>query len=654
MKSDQKMFESGRFFVGVNYWASHAGMLMWRNWDEATVDSDLKQLSEAGIEVLRVFPLWPDFQPLRAHLGNGSSVHEVRFGEEPLPNTEAGRCGVDETMADHFETFCNIAQKYGLKLIVALITGWMSGRCFVPDSFAGRNPITDPLLIKWEIRFVRYMVRRFKDNPAIGAWDLGNECNNMGSATRDEAFVWASAITNTVRSEDQIHPMVSGMHGLQPEGSHPWSAEDQGEILDILCTHPYPLFTAHCNTDPINTMKTILHPTAESVYYASMGHKPCFVEEGGTLGPTVSSPEVAADYLRAAMFSSWAHDLLGFCWWCAFDQDELCNAPYDWDPIERELGLFTFAGERKPVVNEFTKFKQFLEQFPLDKLPPRMMDATVVLTSAQDQWPVAYGAFALAKEAGLDVDYAWHQDEIPVSPVYLLPCISGNSAITKRAMDTILSRVENGAVLYISIANGALAHFQKITGLKIVTRNQSPGEGGEVCFSLGGESVSIRTQNRYVMEPAGAKVLIEDQYGNPFMSVQEFGKGKVFFVNAPIETIAASSPCALVDGQQVPYILHQPLYKLYDMLSIQNAAKITKHVNASIGITEHVINENSRVINILNHCPYSQTEEIVLLDSYCLDSLYCVGSECTAVQNDHGFTISLPENTGASVIVSRK
>ena len=48
MKKDQILFESGKFFVGVNYWASHAGMFMWRNWDEAIVDNDLKKLSEAG------------------------------------------------------------------------------------------------------------------------------------------------------------------------------------------------------------------------------------------------------------------------------------------------------------------------------------------------------------------------------------------------------------------------------------------------------------------------------------------------------------------------------------------------------------------------------------------------------------------------------
>ena len=36
------------FQLGCNYWASHAGVYMWRNWDRAVVEADLGSLS--GIE----------------------------------------------------------------------------------------------------------------------------------------------------------------------------------------------------------------------------------------------------------------------------------------------------------------------------------------------------------------------------------------------------------------------------------------------------------------------------------------------------------------------------------------------------------------------------------------------------------------------------
>ncbi len=56
--------DPGRFVVGCNYWASHAGTFMWRNWQAEVVEADFRQFAAAGLQVLRVFPLWPDFQPL--------------------------------------------------------------------------------------------------------------------------------------------------------------------------------------------------------------------------------------------------------------------------------------------------------------------------------------------------------------------------------------------------------------------------------------------------------------------------------------------------------------------------------------------------------------------------------------------------------------
>lgn len=51
----------------------------------------------------------------------------------------------------------------------------MSFRFYAPEAFDGKNFLSDPRLIKWEVRFVRYFVKRFKNENAILAWDLGNE-----------------------------------------------------------------------------------------------------------------------------------------------------------------------------------------------------------------------------------------------------------------------------------------------------------------------------------------------------------------------------------------------------------------------------------------------------------------------------------------------
>ena len=154
------------FQLGCNYWASHAGVYMWRNWDRAVVEADLARLSRCGVNVLRVFPLWPDFQPLTRLLSNGGS--ELRRGDTPLDRTTPeGLAGVDAQMMHRFEELLSIAEQHRICLIVPLITGWMSGRMFYPPAFEARNPITDYETVKWEIRFVKYFVRCFKDYRCI-------------------------------------------------------------------------------------------------------------------------------------------------------------------------------------------------------------------------------------------------------------------------------------------------------------------------------------------------------------------------------------------------------------------------------------------------------------------------------------------------------
>ena len=71
MAENNPLTTAGTFIVGCNYWASHSGTAMWKDWRRDVVAEDLRKLAEAGIQVLRVFPLWPDFQPL-AQLGTGS------------------------------------------------------------------------------------------------------------------------------------------------------------------------------------------------------------------------------------------------------------------------------------------------------------------------------------------------------------------------------------------------------------------------------------------------------------------------------------------------------------------------------------------------------------------------------------------------------
>ena len=57
-------FKSSSFLLGVNYWPRKSGVKMWRDFDEKEIDAEFAQIRELGMDTVRVFPLWDDFQPI--------------------------------------------------------------------------------------------------------------------------------------------------------------------------------------------------------------------------------------------------------------------------------------------------------------------------------------------------------------------------------------------------------------------------------------------------------------------------------------------------------------------------------------------------------------------------------------------------------------
>lgn len=100
---------------------------MWNDWNEKIIEEDFKKLKKYGIDYLRVFPNWRDFQSVHPLLYAGGAVRDYRLHDAEVPQNPYY---LDETMLDRFEFFCDLAEKYELKLIVGLLTGGMSGRNF--------------------------------------------------------------------------------------------------------------------------------------------------------------------------------------------------------------------------------------------------------------------------------------------------------------------------------------------------------------------------------------------------------------------------------------------------------------------------------------------------------------------------------------------
>ncbi len=592
------------FIVGCNYWASNAGVYMWRNWDEATVESDLKLISQCGIDTLRVFPLWCDFQPITRLVG--SVDDEMRIGDSVLDETPEGLAGVDPVMIERFGRFVELCEKYNINLLVCLINGWMSGRMFFPPAFYNSNPITNKTAVKWEIRFVKYMVEHFRDRKNIVAWEAGNETNVLswveGEKTpRDEYLVWLATIVNTIKSVDNTRPVVAGMHGLSLGGFI--SPFDIAEICDVLTVHPYPAFVPHCFVDGIDTMKSRLHSAAELNFYSDIGSKPCLCEEIGTLGSSIGCEESVAEYIRANFNSLWANSGTGLMWWCSHDQYELDFPPYDWCCVERELGLIRNDKTLKPVAFEAQAMRRFVDNN--STLPDRQRDAVCILSGGQDNWAVAYGSFVLSKQAGFDIRFADGMKKIPKSDIYMLPCISGDY-VPKRTQNELMRRVyEEGATLYVSWDEAIVSDIEKITGLK-VTSNKKRNTSASVHFKCGLD-LSLSCGRRLDLQPVGAEIIATEDDGNPALVCNRYGKGKIYFLPFCLEKSLVDEQGALDCGAGKEY------YKIYELIFRDSLKRrVISKSSPFFGLTEHIIDQDTCIVAAVNYQSQEGTLQMVL------------------------------------------
>ena len=64
------------FKIGCNYWASDSGTEMWKKYNSDTIRKDFAVLKSNGIDYLRVFPNWRDFQPVSVIYGGGHSLQK--------------------------------------------------------------------------------------------------------------------------------------------------------------------------------------------------------------------------------------------------------------------------------------------------------------------------------------------------------------------------------------------------------------------------------------------------------------------------------------------------------------------------------------------------------------------------------------------------
>lgn len=624
------------FFTGVNYWGSRDAINMWDEecFDPTSIEEDFKAMQAAKVTHLRVFPTWHVFQPLKALYTTSLEPYEYRFGENPRPDTPAGRAGVDEAACERFDVFCDLAEQYGLKLVVGLITGHMSFREYAPPAFEGKHRLSDPTVLKWQLRFVKYFVRRFRNKPCIVGWDLGNEVNNVaygdGFEHKDDFYVWCSAVSDAVRACDPERPVISGFGSIDSVEREAVSLEVVRDTCDVHVCHPYNIFRTA--SDPCPTMKPTLDLAFQCEMAEGVSGVPTFVQEFGSIGYMNVSQKTEADFYRACLYASLAHGCHGVMWWCAFDQGHLRFAPYDWNNIGSDYGFFDRDRRPKPIAEENRMFHDLLELLPGRELPPHRTDGVILVPrdNGDADADKLRAAYLLGKRAGLDLSFRYALDALPDAPLYLLPSLNSHQPITATRLERLLKKVEDGAVLYISLGTSLFRQLPEIGGISIAWKYNARERH---ILTMDGTELPVDTPVQFEVESASAEILASTEQGRPVYFVKKHGKGKIFILLAPVEEYLAQRTGAF-------FLENEPAYEqIYRRLA--KASGCVRRVETDspfVFATEHPVDERKAYIVVVNYSHRPRTVRLAVN-----------GGTLTPVHNVHmeNGRLQMRENDGA-------
>lgn len=325
--------------VGVNYWPASCGVDMWARWPEAEIMADLALVKRLGMDSVRFFLRWQDFEP-----------------EEGI---------LDQAQFARLDRLLGWFAELGLKAHPSLFVGWMSGGTFWPAWKRGRNLFSDPVLRARSARFAAaatQVISRHREQ--VLAVDLGNELNCLAeahAASPADNAAWFREVSAAVKGVDPGLLLVSGNEQTQIlADAHRFDAQPG---TDFLSMHGYPVPNWHATE--FDGMADPLCPDLLPCYCAAArAFAPVMLQEFGTI-LTADGPRMHS-YLQPMLAGARRAGANGFLYWCLRDIPPTVF-PYTKVGMESQLGMVDAAGRLKPGFDSFLAIPRGMD--PLDAGP---------------------------------------------------------------------------------------------------------------------------------------------------------------------------------------------------------------------------------------------------------------------------------------------
>ena len=384
---------SDPFVLGVNYWPRRKAMYWWSDFDRVEVEDEFDLIAALGLNVVRLFLLWDDWQP------------------DPA--------SVDSARLDDFAKVCDVAADRGLGLDVTFFTGHMSGPNWAPrwllDASAPppsphlrqtisrgqvvqgayRNMFHDRQALAASRLLITTVVEQFKDHPAIWMWNLGNEPDLFAQPhSANAGSTWVRNMTSLIRALDPVHQVTCGLHLPSLLDNNGFRVDQVFAETDTAVMHGYPMYVDWSRDDLDIDFVPFL-----CALVAALAGKPCLAEEwGGCTNPDGDESTVwewssyggsrrtqfmAGESALAAHVEGVLPKLVevgatGAMLWCFADYAESLwdRPPCDLNGAkhERHFGLVRPDGTVKPHAEAI---KRFASTEPVARAPERTVELDI-------------------------------------------------------------------------------------------------------------------------------------------------------------------------------------------------------------------------------------------------------------------------------------
>ncbi|WP_234367328.1 MULTISPECIES: glycoside hydrolase 5 family protein [Streptomyces] len=316
---------------GVNYTPSEGWFHHWLDFDLDSVRADLDALAALGLDHIRVFPLWPYFQPNRA-----------------LIRPRA----IDQLVA-----LADAAAERGLDVNVDGLQGHVSSFDFLPAwtrTWHRRNLFTDRDVSDGQAAYLRTLAAALADRPNFIGMTVGNEVNQFAAdphpdpdrITAEDAGRWLTLMLAACAegAPGRIHQHAS-YDAAWYQDDQPFTPGHSARLGDLTAVHSW-VFNGTAQRHGADSVPVEHHAAylvELSKAWADTAHRPVWLQEVGAPAPLVPAGRAAA-FAEATIGNVLdCPDLWGVTWWCSYD---VSRDLADFPELEYSLGLLT--GDRRP------------------------------------------------------------------------------------------------------------------------------------------------------------------------------------------------------------------------------------------------------------------------------------------------------------------